>query len=139
MRNAVLALSLFVVAACGQDEGRDYSQAGPPENTTAVVPSGTVGTPSAANPQQTVELSEYAIHMPQSVPSGKQYFRVVNAGKEKHSFEIEGNGVEAKLPSDLAVGDIRSMDVTLKPGTYTVYCPVPGHKEKGMVTTLTVK
>jgi len=27
----------------------------------------------------------------------------------------------------------------LKPGTYTIWCPVDGHRAKGMQTTLTVK
>jgi uncharacterized cupredoxin-like copper-binding protein len=31
------------------------------------------------------------------------------------------------------------MTVTLKPGTYTVYCPMPGHAEKGMKRTLRVE
>jgi len=29
--------------------------------------------------------------------------------------------------------------VTLKPGTYQFYCPVPGHKAAGMKGTLTVQ
>jgi len=33
----------------------------------------------------------------------------------------------------------RSVIVTLKPGTYTFYCSVPGHEQAGMKGTLTVK
>ena len=40
-------------------------------------------------------------------------------GDAKHNFEIEGNGFEVKLPDDLTRGDTKTIDVDLKPGTYT--------------------
>ena len=35
-------------------------------------------------------------------------------------------------------GDSTSFTVTLEDGTYEIYCPVDGHKDMGMVGTLTV-
>jgi uncharacterized cupredoxin-like copper-binding protein len=151
MRNLILILT-FTVVACGREAGESASATGtnPPQASTSadstmspVVPTSSdfpgnkIG--GAATPSQQVELSEYQIRMPQSLAAGKHSFSVVNSGKETHNFEIEGNGIEAKLPSDVSRGDSATLDVDLKPGTYTVYCPVKGHKEKGMTTTLVVK
>jgi uncharacterized cupredoxin-like copper-binding protein len=36
-------------------------------------------------------------------------------------------------------GGSRTLTANLKPGTYTFYCTVPGHRAGGMLGTLTVK
>jgi plastocyanin len=36
-------------------------------------------------------------------------------------------------------GGTKSFSTTLKPGTYTYYCSVPGHRQAGMQGKLTVK
>ncbi len=94
--------------------------------------------PTAAAPTQEVHLIEYQIHMPKSLSAGRIAFNVENGGKEDHAFEIEGNGVHQQT-TVLKRGDTTALEVDLKPGTYTVYCPVDGHKDKGMTTTLVVK
>jgi uncharacterized cupredoxin-like copper-binding protein len=60
-----------------------------------------------------------------------------SAGME-HGIAIEGNGVDSDGPS-VAPGQISTVTATLKKGTYTYYCPVPGHKQAGMTGTLTVQ
>jgi uncharacterized cupredoxin-like copper-binding protein len=55
-----------------------------------------------------------------------------------HGIAVEGNGVDSDGPT-VAPGNVSSVTVTLKKGTYTYYCPVPGHKAAGMVGTLTVQ
>jgi uncharacterized cupredoxin-like copper-binding protein len=54
-----------------------------------------------------------------------------------HGVSIEGNGVDQDGPI-VAAGKTSTVSATLKKGTYTYYCPVPGHKQAGMVGTLTV-
>jgi uncharacterized cupredoxin-like copper-binding protein len=86
-----------------------------------------------------VKLTEYQIEMPASLGAGVTTFKVTNAGKETHGFEIEGNGIEKALKPRLKKGGSSSLQVDLKPGTYKVYCPVHGHKAHGMSLDLTVK
>jgi plastocyanin len=55
-----------------------------------------------------------------------------------HDIAIEGNGVNAK--GDVVQGGgISKFSTDLKPGTYTFFCSVPGHREGGMEGKLTVK
>lgn len=55
-----------------------------------------------------------------------------------HGISVEGNGVDQDGPI-VAAGKTSMVTATLKKGTYTYYCPVPGHKQAGMVGTLTVQ
>ena len=55
-----------------------------------------------------------------------------------HNIAIEGNGVNQKGPV-VQSGGTSSITVDLKPGEYTFFCSVPGHREGGMQGKLTVK
>jgi uncharacterized cupredoxin-like copper-binding protein len=85
-----------------------------------------------------VGLTEFEIDMPASVAAGDVTFNISNMGTFPHNFEIEGEGVEEVLPEDLAPGESGTLEVTLEPGTYTIYCPVEGHRGEGMETELEV-
>ena len=62
-----------------------------------------------------------------------------NAGKVPHNLAIEGPGVPANdVTPTIAPGGDGTLKVSLKTGTYTLYCAVPGHKQLGMVAKLTV-
>jgi uncharacterized cupredoxin-like copper-binding protein len=39
----------------------------------------------------------------------------------------------------VAAGQTTEVTVNLPPGTYTYYCTVPGHRDAGMLSTLTVQ
>jgi uncharacterized cupredoxin-like copper-binding protein len=51
---------------------------------------------------------------------------------------IEGPGLEEKSSKTLSAGQSATLTVTLKKGTYELYCLVGGHKQKGMETHITV-
>lgn len=54
-----------------------------------------------------------------------------------HGIAVQGKGINMKGPI-VAPGKTATLTVTLKKGTYTYYCPVPGHRQAGMHGTLTV-
>lgn len=72
-----------------------------------------------------------------SAAAGTFTFDVANDGKIPHDLVVEGNGVDEKTKL-LNGGDSATLTVDLKPGTYDVFCSVPGHKQAGMDTKLTV-
>jgi uncharacterized cupredoxin-like copper-binding protein len=86
-----------------------------------------------------VRLSEYAIAMPQALPAGPTLFQIRNEGHKNHSFKIEGPGVDDMLATSMKPQETGSLQVTLQPGEYKVYCPIGNHSAKGMTLALTVR
>jgi uncharacterized cupredoxin-like copper-binding protein len=75
---------------------------------------------------------------PQNITiSAQEYVKVtlVNSGKAEHDFEIEGANIHIHAMPGSKDSDVIRID---KPGIYKAVCTLPGHKESGMVTTLTV-
>jgi plastocyanin len=87
-----------------------------------------------------VKLSEWTIQLSQAtVPQGPVTFTIKNGGTIPHAFEVEGGGTEKETPL-IQPGKSAMLTLSLKPGTYDVYCPVgeDSHKKLGMDTRLTV-
>ena len=160
MRKLSFLAFAILIAACPGDRRTDESQNGPaqtstttrnpqavPGNSTAmnpVTPPQTSNPPAriggtATSPTVDVQLTEYEIRMPDSLAAGLQRFRIINSGKQTHNFVIEGTGISQKLASDLTRGDTTELTVNLPAGSYTVYCPVDGHRGKGMQRMIVVR
>lgn len=56
-----------------------------------------------------------------------------------HDVAIETSSGEEVGATELIAEGSDTTTVNLKPGTYTYFCTVPGHREAGMEGTLTVK
>lgn len=73
-----------------------------------------------------------------TAPAGKLELDSKNDASIPHDIALEGSGVDAKGKT-VQGGAVSSVSVSVKPGKYTFYCTVSGHREGGMEGTLTVK
>jgi plastocyanin len=88
----------------------------------------------------TVKLSEWRVELSEDmIEAGPVAFRVTNSGNIPHALEVEGKGIEQQTVL-LQPGSSATLSLTLKPGTYEIYCPVgeDSHKKLGMETHLKV-
>jgi uncharacterized cupredoxin-like copper-binding protein len=98
----------------------------------------------AGGPAETVQISETEFKIAPASASlpkpGKVTFIVKNAGKIQHDLAVQGPGVAASSKTPLInPGGNAKLTVSLRAGTYTLYCTVPGHRAAGMVAKLVVK
>lgn len=142
---AILPLLGLGLAACG---GGNTSSSGSTSSgsTTSGSASSAYGGGSSAGGTtagaKTVNVTEteYKIALSQStLTPGTYTFKVADKGQVTHALEIDGPGVSDVKSSPASPGGSTSLTVTLKKGTYEVYCPVDGHKGLGMDTKITVR
>lgn len=100
------------------------------------------GTTAPASGGQTVSIGESEFKLdPSSVKvdqAGTVTFKVTNNGSIDHSLEVEGQGVEEETET-IKPGETAELTVDLsKEGSYEIYCPIDGHRDKGMEGSLTV-
>ncbi len=119
----------------------------PATSTPAGPPKATTGTPappsSPARPTTTLQLAanregllSYNTKTLSAKP-GTVTITMTNMSPLEHNVTIaSGSTVLGATPT--FSGGARSVTVKLKPGTYTFYCSVPGHRQAGMEGTLTV-
>ncbi len=136
---AVGALAAAAVAAgCGSSSSdsssSDTTTAAAPATTQASAPAGATSTVAlAADPSGALKFDKTTL----TAKAGTVSIVMDNPSSVPHAIAIEGNGVD-KDGKTVTSGGKSTVTVNLKPGTYTFYCPVPGHKQGGMKGTLTV-
>lgn len=71
--------------------------------------------------------------------AGEVTVNFTNSSPVPHDVRIESSGGEEIGGTEILSEGNESAQVDLKPGEYTFFCSVPGHRQGGMEGTLTVK
>jgi plastocyanin len=154
---ASLAVGVFAVAGCGSSNDNTSADTGstdtgaaatPPAattDTTAQTDTGAASGSSASGGGEDLKLSadpSGALKFDTTkldAKAGKVTITMTNPASVPHAIAIEGNGVDQKGQTVQPGGGTSRVSLDLKPGTYTFYCPVDGHRAAGMQGTLTVR
>ena len=161
MKKAAVALALILaalaLAACGggsdttsvtvEETGGEAAaeseaggeEEGAAEEGGAEAEGGTAGTAAAiafeANPEGQLAFEEKEV----SAKAGEDTIDFTNQSSVPHDVSIEDSAGKTIAQTEITSEGSASTTADLKPGTYTFYCSVPGHREAGMEGTLTVK
>jgi plastocyanin len=75
-----------------------------------------------------------------SVPAGKVVFEFVNHGQDEHNLNVlPSEGPPAGSFPTAASQAVGQQTMVLRAGTYTLFCSLPEHEQKGMKATLLVQ
>ncbi|MCV0402412.1 MAG: cupredoxin domain-containing protein [Chloroflexi bacterium] len=134
LRLLIPALAL-VVAACSAPASSDEPGTAAPEASASAA--------SSADPAaDAIEVSVLDFMLDPSdieVAGPTVTFDVTNDGPTPHNFTVRDDAGEVLMATeDLSVDGTETISGELEPGTYTVFCSLPGHESLGMSGTLTV-
>jgi uncharacterized cupredoxin-like copper-binding protein len=153
---AVAAVGGLAAAGCGgNDNGGSTATASSPPPAAAQTPTQTQTSPSTSTSTNaggsastakgasapvaiTADPNGNLAYVQKSLraKAGRATFHFTNQASLPHGFTITGHGVNAA--TKVISQSSENLTVNLKPGTYTFFCPVPGHRQAGMQGTLTV-
>ena len=139
----VLALAPAVIFGCGGDDDDTTTPA--PSNGEAAGGAAAGGKANPAEGGETLKIEAdpdggLAFTSDQlEAKAGQVTVEFNNPQPLGHDADIEDASGEDVVDTDVITEGSETATATLKPGKYTFYCSVPGHREGGMEGTLTVK
>lgn len=144
MRKPAVVLALFAatvaVAACGGSSNTTTSSSPtsnstPTQTSSAPTSGASAGSSIAADPSGQLKYTKSSL----TAKAGMVTIHFTNGSAVAHNLTIQqGSSGPTIGATPTFQGGTRTLSVKLKPGTYTFYCSVPGHRQAGMVGTLTV-
>jgi plastocyanin len=111
-----------------------------PGATPTPTPTATATPEPVTYPSRTgVDLSEWLVRPTyRTLAAGRVVFNAANLGEDDHNLSVRAGAAEYGRV-DLAPGDTNTLVLTLAPGTYTLYCSLPGHEAQGMRADISVR
>ena len=128
----VAAYVATAVAKTGEDKGQLGAVGVKRSNAVAKAKGGKLTIPADPSGGLAYQFSSA------QAPAGQVEIDSPNKSSTDHDIAVEGNGVSEHGPV-VKNGGVSKISVSLKPGEYTFFCSVQGHREGGMEGKLTVK
>ncbi len=113
----------------------------PVKEAEAHAGTGGEGAAAAGGPLKVAAPADGALKFEQtslSAKAGSVKIDFDNPAKVEHNVTLERDGKRIAATKTITESEA-SLATMLKPGSYTFYCSVPGHREAGMKGTLTVR
>jgi plastocyanin len=138
---AGLLLGLFALTGCG---GSSSSSSTPVPARPATTSSTQASAPAAptggaltlsADASGALKFNTTTL----TAKAGKVTVDFTNSSPLSHNVTIAASTGAVLGNTPTFQGGTKSLTLNLKPGTYTFYCSVPGHRQAGMQGTLVVK
>ena len=135
MRGLIIvpAVAAVAVAGCGGSSKSSSSQSAPAAPAPSTTPAVVAGAAALSEAEYRFTPNTLAI-----AKSGGVMITIANRGTIVHSFEIASVNGKPVRAADIQPGSSASVTVTLKPGSYTFFCPIDGHRGLGMIGTINV-
>jgi mono/diheme cytochrome c family protein len=136
-QNAVDVAAYVAASAAkpGEDEGALATAVRTAEQRAATAEGGRLEIPADPNGQLAYQVSSA------TAPAGALEIDSQNDASIPHDIALQegDSGPELAKGETVQGGGVSRLSVNLRPGRYTFYCTLPGHREGGMLGTLTVR
>ncbi len=139
-----LLLAAFALVACGggDDTTSDTTSEAPPAQENGgekEAEGGSEGSAAAFDVEADPSGSLAYTSDEATAKAGKVTVNFTNSSPVPHDVRIEDSGGKDIGGTEVFAEGNESSEVDLKPGEYTFYCSVPGHRQGGMEGTLTAE
>ena len=140
----LLVATSLALAACGSSNNDNSTASSTPSTPPATSTTTPSATPVPSSAGGTVALSAQGSQLAfnatsETAKAGKVALKFTNDSALQHNVTLADSSNKVLGETPTFQGGAKSFSATLKPGTYTYYCSVPGHRQAGMQGTLTVK
>ena len=130
----LLGASLTIVA-CGGGSSSSSTTGAEPNSSAGNQAAGGSTIHFEANPEGHLMFTTMAA----KGKAGEDTIDFDNPSSTPHNVSIEDSAGKKLVETKTIAKSKTSVKVMLKPGTYTFFCSIPGHREGGMEGTLTIE